>query len=243
MTGVSFASDSPGLVAAAHYLRPSRRAQAISAMVELGMFVREFQCDSADAVGQVEGAELTVVFAGAEPAHIRAVARLASGDRVVAVVLAAGVAAEPFTRVGALRVVTEGDPSDEIRDALSYCGHIARQRRRSHGAHRRGNTVFGSLEFHPTQRWLSRGEHLASLSPPEHGVLRALFTAGGTVVSKDRLQRELSGTDEPASDGYLKTVVLRIRRKAELLGGDPGHLTAVRGAGYVLRSRSASIER
>ena len=242
MTGSASGIDGPGLVAAALYLRPSRRAEAVGAMVELGMFVREFQTSPTDALRLNDSAELSLIFASPDPTHIRVVERLADGDRVVAVVLPGTVAVEPFARAGAMRVLREDDSPAEIRAALSYCGHLARQRRGNRMSGDRKTTIFGGLEFHPAQRWLSRGETLTSLSPPEHGVLRALVTAGGSVVPKAHLQRELTGTEDPASAGYLKTVVLRIRRKVELMGGDPGQLTAVRGAGYVLRPNRAATD-
>lgn len=236
MTATSLVREAPGLVAVALYLRPARRAAVVGSLIELGIFVREFQTHPADTYATEEPAEMFLVFASAQASHFAVIERLALAGRVVVAIIPEGVRAEPFERAGAFRVLTEADAPDETRRAFSHAGQAARQRRGDQARQRRPARIFGVLEFHPGEPWLASRDGLAVLSPIEYGVLRALVTAQGAVVSKEELQLRLSSTSEPASDGYLKTVVLRIRRKAETLGGDSSQLAAVRGTGYVLRA-------
>lgn len=229
-------SESPGLVACAVYLRPAKRAEALATLVDLGMFVREYQGQGAE--GRIgEPADILLIFAEAQVPHLQLIKEATTRGALVIVLLADGTWAETFEHSGAFAVLPESAEPLALRKTFADAGLIARQRRsaaRVPGASM-VTSVFGGLEFHPNEPWLTRDGNLAGLSPTEFGVLRALVAARGAVVPKPLLQRQLSASNEPASDGYLKTVVLRLRRKVEQLGGDPGRLSAVRGAGYVLR--------
>lgn len=224
--------ESPGLVADAVYLRPAQRAEAVIGMIELGMFVREFPTH----VGAPRdaAAELAVVFAGDDEGHLRTVQRIVQAGRVVLAVLPDAGASEGFTNAGALRVLVDGDGPCTLRSALAEAGQVVRQRRAQNHASNRVS-VFGGLQFGPGEPLLTSATSLAGLSPIEHEVLRVLAATRGSLVTKERLRQHLSSSSEPATDGYLKTVILRIRRKVATLGGDPTHLATVRGAGYMLR--------
>lgn len=239
MTADTCATEIPGLVAAAIYLRPARRGRVIAALVELGIFVREFPGPVGRAPAQLPAdADVLVLFVDDERAQRELVRDAVEAAQVVIAVLPDGADSGPLSAAGAFAVITDGIDYGRVRRTLSDAGQVARARR-SEDAPRRpsvSTTIFGGLEFRPDEPWLARDGALAGLSPTEHGVLRALVTARGAVVPKATLQRQLTNSAVIPSDGYLKTVVLRLRRKAEGLGGDPGRLCAVRGAGYVLRN-------
>jgi hypothetical protein len=235
MSASTLSPETPGLVVSALYLRPAPRAHALSVMLELGMFVREFEATVPDCFKAEEAGEILVLFADEEVSHRDLVRSAALDGRVVVVVLPEEVPAAPFEHSEAFAVLNDQSSLLAFREAFANAGQVARRRRTTESPFRRSTTVFGGLEFHPAEPWLASGGHLAGLSPREHGILRALVTARGAVVSKESLQRQLSGSATLASDGYLKTVILRLRRKAQLLGGDPAQLSAVRGTGYVLR--------
>lgn len=239
MTADTCATETPGLVAAALYLRPARRGRVIAALVELGVFVREFPGQDGRAPAQLSAdADVLVVFADDDPAHRALLRDAVEAGPVVIAVLPEGVDSAAFGLAGAFAVVTDGTASAQVYRTLADAGQVARARRAADGPRpwSTSTTVFGGLEFRPDEPWLARNGSLAGLSPTEHGVLRALVTARGAVVPKATLQKHLTNSAAVPSDGYLKTVVLRLRRKAEVLGGDPGRLCAVRGAGYVLRN-------
>lgn len=229
-------AEMPGLIAAAVYLRPARRAEALATLVDLGMFIREYQGHATNQ-HSVEFADILVMFVDEQLEHLRAVDHAVSAGKLTIVMLPPMVWTEPFEKSGAFAVMSEAAERHALRKAFADAGQVARQRRVEvpRVEFESLTTIFGGLEFRPDEPWLAREGNLAGLSPTEHGVLKALVTARGAVVPKDFLQRQLSASDEPASDGYLKTVVLRLRRKVEQLGGDPARLSAVRGAGYVLR--------
>lgn len=227
-------AEAPGLVAVALYLRPARRAEVAGALIELGMFVREFSSCPLLHPG-AEEAEVFVVFADDDLSHIQAVERIVRAGRFVLVVVPRGDAAQRFQRLGVVGILSDSEPETAFRQAFAGLGQLARQQRSGQPASPRSMSVFGGLKFDLGEPLLASRTSLAGLSPTEHEVLRALAVARGVVVTKSRLCHQLSGSSEPATDGYLKTVVLRIRRKVATLGGDPTHLAAVRGAGYVLR--------
>jgi hypothetical protein len=235
MSASTWSPETPGLVVSALYLRPAPRAHALKVMLELGMFVREFEATAVDCFAAEEAGEILVLFADEELSHLDFVRSAALNRSVVVVVLPEEVWARPFEDSEAFAVLNDQSSLQAFRQAFANAGQLARQRRTTESPSLRSTTVFGGLEFHPAEPWLASAGHLAGLSPREHGILRALVTARGAVVSKESLQRQLSGSAKLASDGYLKTVVLRLRRKAQLLGGDPTQLSTVRGAGYVLR--------
>lgn len=77
---------------------------------------------------------------------------------------------------------------------------------------------------------------MLSLTRAESELLAELARALGRPVPTTELERRLLGNEARPDPhgGYVKTVVLRIRRKVELLGADPLLLRNVRGYGYML---------
>lgn len=229
----------PGLTALVLYLRPAQRAGVVSCLVELGLFVREFDLTNTHSAWAFneDSPEIVVIYPGSQFEHRDLVRSAIDTGNVAITVVQDGAAEEEYRQLGAAAVIRESEIPGALRDALVSAGEIARRRRQTlFPAQVPATVIFGSLHFRITQPWLSRGREMTALSPTEHGVLRALVGARGTVVSKDVLGRYVSGSDEPASDGYLKTVVLRIRRKVDRLGGDSSLLGSVRGSGYILRA-------
>ena len=234
MTVGSNPPEAPGLIAAAVYLRPASRVPAVSVLMELGMFVREYGCFGLP-IDTTRAVDLVVVFADEEPDHVGTVSRSIAAGNVVTVVLPKGQSGSAFVRNGAFAALGEDVEPAILRRTLADAGLVARQRRSGQNRDRLSIKVFGGLEFRPGEPWLARDGNLTGLSPTEHGLLKALVTHRGTIVPKALLEQELSSAAVPASDGYLETVILRLRRKVQSLGGDPHRLASVRGAGYVLR--------
>jgi hypothetical protein len=222
------------------YYRPAPRSSVIQSLVTLGMFVTEVDCGREHSAwpSRYASADVAIAFVDDTPSH-RAVMTVVSQQ------FGATLAVLPPCP---LNTSLSGYPADEaVRERAEEFGHIERgilrvgqlARSRNQGLAHASDAdvpVFGGLSFRSNQRWLGRWTEVVSLSPVEHGILRALVSANGSVVSKELLLQELSGNEVPASDGYLKTVVLRIRRKAERLGGDASLLSSIRGFGYLLKT-------
>ena len=109
MTADTCATETPGLVAAALYLRPARRGRVIAALVELGVFVREFPGQDGRAPAQLSAdADVLVVFADDDPAHRALLRDAVEAGPVVIAVLPEGVDSAAFGLAGAFAVVTDG---------------------------------------------------------------------------------------------------------------------------------------
>jgi len=67
-------------------------------------------------------------------------------------------------------------------------------------------------------------------------VLVELARARGLPVRTADLERRVASLSPRSqiNKGYVKTIVLRIRRKVALVGGDPSLLRNVRSIGYML---------
>lgn len=221
----------PGLVADVVYLRPAHRPPLLGILAELGVFIRETpgfpSCDSQTA------SELIIAMADASERSQDAVRKLAaSGATVIAIVDDPHCTAQ-MHKAGASAVVSESASPAMLRSVLNTTGRSARERRAT--VVPALEKVFGHLEFRASPPEFAAGSKVAPLSPVEFEVMKLFARFRGELVPREVLHASLRRNDEEISDGYLKTVVLRIRRKAESLGGDPGVLHAVRGMGYILR--------
>ena len=239
MTTSTIPCASPGLSALVLYARPAERGRIVSCLIDQGLFVTEH--DLAGQAVPLPPAALSahmVVACISEVEGHRDLARqiVAAGASTIAVV-PAGSPHGWISDLGLLAVVDGDGDLDTLRRAIQAAGQSVRARSTDDQVPpvdwRR---VFGGLVFRSSQPWLRAGGEIASLSTTEHGVLSALVEAQGAMVSKIDLRRQLGSEAAPASDAYLKTVVLRIRRKVERLGGDSADLVSVRGIGYLLRS-------
>lgn len=223
------------LVADVLYLRPAYRPALLGVLAELGIFVRELSLlpfREEFGRGHLQG-ELLLVLADGEVETLQVVADLAStGASVIALVETTDLA-PALRQAGATIVVDESFGVPALRRALRDAARECRSRRTgvSPGAVR----VFGNLEFRTSPPELAQGRRASTLSPVEFGIMHTLARSHGELVPRHSLHASLRRNGEEVSDGYLKTVILRIRRKAETLGGDATLLEAVRGSGYVLR--------
>lgn len=227
------AAANAGLFVDLVYLRPTHRPPLLRLLAELGVFVREHHSLPSEGGVNPFAGELILALADLTPASLQAVTELAATGRIVVAVTEGCDGAEALAQAGAFAVLGESAPVDSMRAILSDASREVRAG--NHGRRQDGISVFGSLFFRSTSSELAHGRSAAVLSPVELEVMRSLVRHLGDLVPKDVLQSRLRRNGEDVSDGYLKTVILRIRRKAELLGGDPGALAAVRGLGYVLR--------
>jgi hypothetical protein len=236
----AFAGVNPGLSALVLYFRPVAREGVLRTLVSLGVFAREVDHSAgcASLPPRPGRADFAVAFVTGDDQEAEVIASYSELVNSLLVVL-------PASHVSVLSAAWEFDELSHAssehcldRDAVLRVAQVARRRAdgRVAAAQRTPAIIFGGLMFRPGQPWLQSGAEIAGLSPTEFGVLRALVSARGSIVSKSALQLELTGGGEAASDGYLKTVVLRIRRKVERLGGDASLLAAIRGSGYVLKA-------
>ncbi len=201
------------------------------------MFVHEFD-GSSDGEAHVAfrgTADVVVIFADQCHEHAEVVRVALRRGLATLVVFPDDTALAGMGLEGAA-ITYDGAGREAFLQALVEVAQTARERR-DEGVHAYGQarTVFGGLTLPAESPWLSHGQDLAALSPVEHAVLKVLVDAQGTVVPKLVLRQCLVNSVEPASDGYLKAVVLRIRKKVQRLGGDASLLVAVRGFGYLLK--------
>lgn len=234
------ACASPGLSALVLYARPAERSGIIGCLVNQGLFVAEHDLatQSVHDLPPGNSGHIVVVCLADHAAHREFARRVVETGPVMIAIVPVGCSTEWLLELGVW--VVEGDQDSEaLRVAVRNAGQVARGRAMEVFAPAaQWRRVFGSLVFRTNQPWLKSGREIAALSSTEHGVLSALVHASGEMVTKLELRRQLGSSDSPASDAYLKTIVLRIRRKVERLGGDPRELVSVRGVGYLLRSNN-----
>ncbi len=238
-TTASLNQPRAGLTALVVYLRPADRSRILAILTELGIFVLE-AAGLEPAVGSLtlgSKSDIVLVFADAEPSHLRVIRELSLAVSPVIVVITPDRATSLFYERSAEFVcASDADPPEALAEALR---EGARQARRiaedaaSSGPETESARLIQDLEFTLVPPRLARGESVLQLSPAERSVLAALVANRGAPVSSDTLRMRVGGAS-PASAAYVKSVVLRIRRKIELLGGDPMAIASVRGFGYVL---------
>ncbi len=241
MTGTSAAAvrATPGLSALVVYARPAERVRIVACLIGHGLFVSEHDAGGTGiaAAPAALTAHVVVACLADEQATRQGLVEelVATGSFVIAIV-PPGSATGWLDALGVGTVVAGDDDTAAIERALKAAGPAVRARMAESLADGMDwRRIFGHLVFRINQPWLRAGAEITALSSTEHGVLNALVAAQGSMVSKLELRRHLGTEDLPASDAYLKTVVLRIRRKVERLGGDSACLVSVRGIGYLLR--------
>jgi two-component system alkaline phosphatase synthesis response regulator PhoP len=77
-----------------------------------------------------------------------------------------------------------------------------------------------------------RGSRQLDLTPLEFRLLRAFVSAGGQVVTHDRLIADVWGPDVFLSDRVIYTHINNLRRKIEVDPSSPALIVGVRGVGY-----------
>jgi two-component system response regulator TctD len=91
----------------------------------------------------------------------------------------------------------------------------------------------GSLVYDLDARRFSLDRQPLNLTSREQGVLEALITRPGRVMSKDQLAAQVFGLDEDASADAIEIYVHRLRKKLE---GSAVRIVTFRGLGYLLES-------
>ena len=231
--------SNPGLSALVVYFHPVAREKVLRTLVSLGVFAREIDHSSgAPVVPRTGAADFAICFATGASSEVDTISAYGRLVNAVCVVVPPDCEASALNVLRGDHISRGSEETPLERDVVLRVAQLARRRAEGKlaAAQPAPSVIFGGVVFQPGQPLLQRGNRVAGLSPTEFGVLRALVSARGSVVSKSVLQFELTGGEEYATDGYLKTVVLRIRRKVEGLGGDASHLAAIRGSGYVLRA-------
>lgn len=104
----------------------------------------------------------------------------------------------------------------------------ARLPERSAGARFR----IGEVEVFPGRRVVVRNGAPIPLTHKEFGLLMALVAAGGAVVSRHELLREVWGRLDDSPTRTVEAHVLRLRAKVESNGRRPRHILAVPKVGY-----------
>ena len=90
----------------------------------------------------------------------------------------------------------------------------------------------GDLELDAAGRVVSQGGRVIDLGRREFGLLQALMSQAGRVVTRERLMSRLSDLEDGGSDNALELLVSRLRRK---IAGAGVEVVTVRGVGYLLR--------
>jgi hypothetical protein len=145
------------------------------------------------------------------------------------IVCVPGVDPGEYMELGAMTALTDDELGDVARLAV-----VAQRARLMRTSPRAPATASCSATWSCGFRGaLRRGRVSVPLSRSGREVVRALAANLGRPVSQAELERHAC-PGVPAHPGFLKAVVLRVRRKVEEIGGDPLLLRTVRGFGYIL---------
>ncbi len=90
----------------------------------------------------------------------------------------------------------------------------------------------GDVDVFPSRRLVVRNGAAIPLTHKEFGLLMALVAAGGAVVSRDELLREVWGRVDAPPTRTVEAHVLKLRNKVESDGRRPRHILAVPKVGY-----------
>jgi len=103
---------------------------------------------------------------------------------------------------------------------------------RRSGAGRAASWRFGDVELREATRTVLRRGRAVELTPKEFDLLCALLRAGGAVVPRGELLRQVWGYRSAAVTRTLDTHVAELRRKLEPEPAAPRHILTVRKIGY-----------
>lgn len=111
--------------------------------------------------------------------------------------------------------------------------------RRTHKARTISDSIavqrFGKIEVDPAARTVNRASQMVELSPKEFDLLLALLRAGGAVVSRLQLMREVWGYSAAVVSRTVDTHIAELRRKLEENPASPRHILTVRKTGYRIK--------
>jgi two-component system KDP operon response regulator KdpE len=90
----------------------------------------------------------------------------------------------------------------------------------------------GALRIDLAARRVERSGVLVHLTPKEWGVVATLVRSPGHLVTQGDLLRQVWGAGYEGESEYLRTVLLRVRRKLEEDPSSPRHFITESGVGY-----------
>lgn len=93
----------------------------------------------------------------------------------------------------------------------------------------------GAWTYDPERDELKSATETVALSGMEAGLMRALASSPGQVVSRETLAERSSAAGQAINDRTIDVQVTRLRRKIEADVKNPRYLITVRGGGYSLR--------
>ncbi|HWG45681.1 MAG TPA: winged helix-turn-helix domain-containing protein [Gemmataceae bacterium] len=223
----------PALEASILYLRPSLRIHLLSALTDLGIFVSESVsvAPAALTVARVSAnADLLVLVCDDSPEHCAVISGVRPEAAVVVAIVPPRSSQPKIMAAGAFVCCNDETSRTALLVALTSAATHSRRIRLAREA---GEAMlFGDVLFQTNPPVLMREGSAVALSRSEGRVLATLVAAHGEPVGKHLLGDQGEQAINPAN---LKTIVMRLRRKAARLGGDPVMLGSVRGFGYVLR--------
>lgn len=237
MSTSSGALPKPGLAALVVYLRPAPRARLLRLLAELGVFVIEQQGgDDAKQTAMSTRSDFVIVVGEDHPDHARLAAELLTAlASIVVALLPAGADSARYQAAGAA-VTLRDDVTDEafgptLRPAMRQARFL-----RDLGRMAAEYIVFRDVRFRTAPPELARGTSSVGLTRVECEVLSLLSRSIERPVATTELEQQVAAisTRTDLHPGYVKTIILRIRRKVAEIGGDPDRLRSVRGVGYVL---------
>ena len=89
----------------------------------------------------------------------------------------------------------------------------------------------GPLSFDPAARRFTLGHEALTLTPREHGVLRALIQRSGEPLTKREIVDRVFSDEQDVHPEVIEVLVHRLRKR---LADSPVRITTLRGLGYVL---------
>ena len=92
--------------------------------------------------------------------------------------------------------------------------------------------ICGPLELRPAIGQATLASRVLALSRIEFDVLAELMRAGGRVLSRDELLRDVWGYDSMGDGRIVDSLIYRLRGKIEVDAANPKLLLTVRGFGY-----------
>jgi two-component system KDP operon response regulator KdpE len=95
-----------------------------------------------------------------------------------------------------------------------------------------GPLHFNGLEIDLARRFVKRGGEQIHLTPTEYGLLEALVTSPGKLLTHQWLLRKVWGVGYGQESHYLRVYVRALRKKLGDSASDPAFITTEPGVGY-----------
>ena len=125
----------------------------------------------------------------------------------------------------------------EPRLLLARLRNLLRRLAPRPAAGREERVAVGALTVDRKTREARYDGALVELTGGEFGLLWALASRAGEVVSRDELYTDVLGARYDGLDRGVDIHLSRVRKKLADRGFDPGEIKSIRGAGYLLAKR------